>query len=478
MAGSSPQAALGRIFISYRREETAYPAGWLYDRLADRFGGGQVFKDVDSIELGDDFVEVITRAVGSCDVLLALIGDEWLTITDAHGRRRLDDPDDFVRLEIEAALTRNVRVIPILVDGASMPRADELPDSLARLVRRQALELSPARFDFDSGRLLKVLDRTLAEVRATQQEAASTKAPPAKAPDPRTTEPPKAPEQPEQVERSPTPSIPAAVPATPAAAQPPSDLGKSPGKQRRLSTRARVLAGAGVGVVLILLIVAIAANSGTTTPPTGAVITTPLPTGKVIFQDNFSRRAYGWEDEGKRPIGGYGGYYKNGAYRFYLEPVSGGSSEGSPPLKKSGLFPSAPPKLRVDVKARRLAGDPDTGYGIACRAAGANSYLFVIGDGYISIAKSLDHDPYYTALKDAAPAIDINASNRLQAVCSSEEGQRAVHLVFWVNGRVVAEATDTKDPLLTGTVGVFVATGPDAKTAVEAEFDDFAVRQI
>jgi TIR domain len=160
----SPPAAPGRIFISYRREETAYAAGWLFDRLADRFGGGQVFKDVDSIQLGDDFVEVITNAVGSCDVLLALIGEEWLTITDDQGRRRLDDPDDFVRLEIEAALTRKVRVIPILVDGARMPRADELPSGLARLVRRQALELSPARFDFDTGRLLKVLDRTLVEV--------------------------------------------------------------------------------------------------------------------------------------------------------------------------------------------------------------------------------------------------------------------------------------------------------------------------
>jgi len=152
----------GRIFISYRREETAYPAGWLYDRLADRYGGGQVFKDVDSIQLGDDFVEVITRAVGSCDVLLALIGDRWLTITDQDGRRRLDDPADFVRVEIEAALTRNVRVIPILVDGARMPRVAELPRSLAKLVRRQALELSPARFDFDTGRLFKVLNTTLA----------------------------------------------------------------------------------------------------------------------------------------------------------------------------------------------------------------------------------------------------------------------------------------------------------------------------
>jgi hypothetical protein len=177
MAASTP-AVPGRIFISYRREETAYPAGWLFDRLADRFGGSQVFKDVDSIEPGDDFVEVITRAVGSCDVLLALIGDEWLTITDQHGRRRLDNPEDFVRLEIEAALERDVRVIPILIDGARMPTAEELPGNLARLVRRQALELSPSRFDSDLGRLLRVLDRTLTEVQAPPKPPPERRAPP------------------------------------------------------------------------------------------------------------------------------------------------------------------------------------------------------------------------------------------------------------------------------------------------------------
>jgi hypothetical protein len=111
---------------------------------------------------------VIHNAVGSCDVLLALIGEHWMTITDEHGRRRLDNPDDFVRLEIEAALVRKVRVIPILVEGATMPRADELPSSLATLVRRQALELSPTRFSSDTSRLLKVLDRVLAEVQAQQ----------------------------------------------------------------------------------------------------------------------------------------------------------------------------------------------------------------------------------------------------------------------------------------------------------------------
>jgi hypothetical protein len=213
MAGSIP-AASGRIFMSYRREDTAYPAGWLYDRLADRYGGEQIFKDIDSIELGDDFVEVITAAVGSCDVLLALIGEEWVTITDEHGRRRLDNPDDFVRLEIEAALSRRVRVIPILVDGARMPRADELPGSLVRLVRRHALELSPSRFNFDTSRLLNVLDRTLAVVRTEQDDAASMREPAEKTPDPRTTQLPKAPERREQVEPSPTPGPPPATPAT------------------------------------------------------------------------------------------------------------------------------------------------------------------------------------------------------------------------------------------------------------------------
>jgi hypothetical protein len=161
--GGSAGNVPGRIFMSYRRDETAYPAAWLFDRLARRFGRDQVFKDVDSIEPGDDFAEVITTAVESCDVLLALIGRQWLTIANQNGRRRLDDPGDFVRLEIEAALARNVRVIPILVDGARMPRAEDLPPSLAKLTRSQALELSPAGFDSGTQRLLRVLARSVAE---------------------------------------------------------------------------------------------------------------------------------------------------------------------------------------------------------------------------------------------------------------------------------------------------------------------------
>jgi len=146
-----------RIFISYRREDAAYPAGWLFDRLLDEYGAGQVFKDVDSIELGDNFAERIQEAVKKCSVFLAVIGPRWLVVTDQHGNRRLDDPDDFVRLEVEEALVRNIPVIPILVDGARMPGRAELPGALQNLTFRHALELNSHRFGSDFARLLEAL---------------------------------------------------------------------------------------------------------------------------------------------------------------------------------------------------------------------------------------------------------------------------------------------------------------------------------
>jgi glycerophosphoryl diester phosphodiesterase len=166
---SMEKGEAGRVFISYRRQETAWPARELYDVLVAELGPDRVFKDVDNIEPGDDFVERIQSAVGSCQVLLALIGPQWLTITDARGERRLDDPQDFVRLEVETALNRDdVRVIPILVDNAKMPTAQELPAGLAALSRRQAVEINPV--SFDTRRLLKVLNDTLSDARREPTE--------------------------------------------------------------------------------------------------------------------------------------------------------------------------------------------------------------------------------------------------------------------------------------------------------------------
>jgi hypothetical protein len=430
---ASPPSAPGRIFISYRREETAYPAGWLYDRLVERFGSGQVFKDVDSIQLGDDFVEVITGAVGSCDVLLALIGKQWLTVTDGQGRRRLDDPEDFVRLEIEAALARDVRVIPILVDEARMPPASELPGSLAGLVRRQALELSPARFDFDTGRLLRVLDATLAEVRAGQ--------------------------------------------ATPDA--PPSPAPPAPAAPRRRSRRAWVLAGAGVAVTLVLVAVLVA-DADTTPGPTGAattatrtvspasVTTTPPAVYEAVFRDSFSSRAGGWK-------GDEGAAYADGAYRISAPPSPGGGGAGSLATKSSRVYPSAPPRIRISVQARRLpASDRSMGFGILCRGTGEDAYVLMISDDY---AKIEQWGSSYKLLKEASARVDPDARNELRAVCSGGSGRQPVRLELWVNGRKVVATTDREDPIAPAAVGLAVGTDKTTRPSV-AEFDDFVVEQV
>jgi hypothetical protein len=151
----------GGIFISYRREETAAYAGRLYDRLSDRFGEERVFMDVDSIAIGVDFARAVIDAVSRCDILLALIGREWSSVTDSNGKRRIDNPDDFVRVEIETALQRDIRVVPVLVEAAILPQADDLPPSLRALTRRQALELSHAGFRSEVTRLVAAVDQVL-----------------------------------------------------------------------------------------------------------------------------------------------------------------------------------------------------------------------------------------------------------------------------------------------------------------------------
>jgi TIR domain len=155
---------MARIFISYRRDDSGGWAGRLYDRLSQHFGQENVFMDI-TIEPGLDFVEVIEQAVGSCDALIAVIGKQWLAITDDGGLRRLDHPEDFVRLEIAAALARNIRVIPALVEGARMPLPTDLPDGLQLLARRNAHDISDRRFHYDVDQLIGVLDRVLGTVK-------------------------------------------------------------------------------------------------------------------------------------------------------------------------------------------------------------------------------------------------------------------------------------------------------------------------
>jgi curved DNA-binding protein CbpA len=162
--------AVKMIFLCYRREDSAGHAGRLFDRLSARFGGDRVFMDVSTIEPGEDFVDAIQRTVGACDVQLVLIGRRWLTVTDEYRRPRLENPEDFVRLEISAALERQIRVIPVLVGRAAMPQSSELPQPLAPLTRRSAFELSDAAFHNDADRLIAAIDKVLSSTKEASRQ--------------------------------------------------------------------------------------------------------------------------------------------------------------------------------------------------------------------------------------------------------------------------------------------------------------------
>jgi TIR domain len=167
--GPSAPASISapKIFICYRREETAAYAGRLYDAVSDRYGEENVFMDLD-LGPGIDFVERITQAVGSCHVLLVVMGPKWATVQDQDGEVRITDPEDYVRLEVETGLRRaDVTLIPVLVGGATMPRREKLPAEIRALTRRNALELSDARWRYDVGRLTAALDQLLAELTGT-----------------------------------------------------------------------------------------------------------------------------------------------------------------------------------------------------------------------------------------------------------------------------------------------------------------------
>lgn len=171
---------MAKIFINYRRKDSAPYAGRLYDRLAGHFGHDHVFMDIDQIEPGEVFDQVIEDKLAAVQAAVVLIGEHWLDIADANGQRRLDDPDDWVRLEIAAVLERGIRVIPVLVGGATMPKSTQLPECLVPLTRRQAIEITDHRFHADTDKLIKALEKIVG------------------VPVPPKFEPPKKPEEPEK----------------------------------------------------------------------------------------------------------------------------------------------------------------------------------------------------------------------------------------------------------------------------------------
>jgi hypothetical protein len=202
---------MSRIFISYRRDDTSGHVLYLYDKLAERFGRQSIFRDIDTIPPGADFVEYIQKAINSCTVVLVLIGKQWLTLQDKYGRRRIDDPYDFVRLEIRAALERpGIVTIPVLVGGVGFPRADDLPPDLHPLTRRNAQEISDRNFHHDVEELIRGLEYAMGMMDSEDYFASPLPISPRDAPQPKAAAPPP--------QRAPESKKPKTIPPPPAQA--------------------------------------------------------------------------------------------------------------------------------------------------------------------------------------------------------------------------------------------------------------------
>ena len=154
----------GMIFINYGRGEDSGFVQALLSRLEQAFSSDQLFIDIDSIEPGVDFVRVLDEQVAKCDILLAVIGKGWINARDETNARRLDNPEDFVRIEIASALAQDKRVIPVLVGDARMPRSDELPETLKPLVKRGGVRLTHERFRADTNGFIDALSKALEKI--------------------------------------------------------------------------------------------------------------------------------------------------------------------------------------------------------------------------------------------------------------------------------------------------------------------------
>jgi len=182
------------IFISYRRKESAGVSGRMFDRLSQHFGAGTVFMDIDSIPIGQDYREHIDATLAHCDLVLAVVGPQWAGPREG-GRRRIDDPTDLVRLELEGGLRRKIPVVPVLIENAAMPAPEELPEALRSFAYRNAAEVDSGKdFHVHMDRLIRAIEKVVARQPAAAAEPPSPSVsppPPQEAEAPRSAPPPR-----------------------------------------------------------------------------------------------------------------------------------------------------------------------------------------------------------------------------------------------------------------------------------------------
>jgi hypothetical protein len=462
----------GRIFISYRRADTANQAGWLADRLVAQYGRNQVVKDVDSIQLGNDFADVIAAAVTSCNVLLALIGHQWLAAAPGG--------DDYVRVEIESALTRGVQVIPVLVDGARMPTAAELPPSLALLAQRAPLSLGAANPEGDVSRITQVLDQNIAERQGTETSMAVN--------------------QPTVTGMAPSWGRPVVQGGQPQPGQwmpgqtPPP--GPAPTRQMRRRPRTWVIAAAAVVAAVVVAVIVIpggshpaspsaasssstaSANAGKGSAPKPSNSASPSASAKLLVADDFSTNKVGWVDDAHASAGAYTG----GAYKLSVTGYNGQNELARPDSAGSGLSGVTPLNLDASVDVRTLSGAAQGyGLGLAFRGDGnGDLYAFLIEDHAVAIQKWVGNGAKITG--EPAPVsvsdLQVGSSGRLRAVAETIDGGQAVHLELWLNGKKLVDYTDRDNPYTRGYMGLYVESISDSPSTAAAEFDNFTASQI
>jgi hypothetical protein len=459
----------GRVFISYRRADTAQAASWLFNRMTEHFGQQQVIKDVDPAPYGGNLPQAIGAAVASCDVLILMIGPHWMAVTGEG----LHDPNDYVRLAMEAALARGILVVPVTVDGARMPVHGELPPSLASMAGQPAFQISMNNFDAESGQLIRVLDQSITERQATQL---------APSPGANTFPGPQAAATP----------VPAPLPYSTKPMPP----------RRRFGTRAIVLSAAGVVVIAAGAFFVFQTPGGHPEPPVSTSSsaaaspvssqrgsTAPKATtspslasgasagGKVILTDDFSSQANGWTDDAHQAAGAYTG----SAYRLSVTGANGVSEIARPVNAAHGLAEMTALNLSASVDVHKLSGAPQGyGLGIAIRSnGGGDVYAFLVEDNAVAIQKWTGGGAEVSDSPDPVPAtLNPSTPDRLQAVCQTIDGGQAVHLELWLNGKKMVDYTDRNQPYTKGYMGLYVESISDASSTAGAEFDNFTTSQL
>jgi hypothetical protein len=455
----------GRVFISYRRADTAQAASWLFNRMTEHFGQQHVIKDVDPAPYGGHLPPAIGAAVASCDVLILMIGPHWMAVTGEG----LHDPNDYVRLAMEAALARGILVIPVTVDGARMPMHGELPPSLASMAGQPAFAISMSNFDAQSGQLLRILDQSITERQATQL---------APAPGPGT-----------------FPGAPAAATPVP---PPLPYLTKPLPPRRRFGTRAIVLSAAGVVVIAAAAFFVFQTPGGHPAPAASAsssasaassqrgstapkATTSASPAGggsaNVILTDDFSSQANGWTDDAHQNAGAYTG----STYRLSVTGANGVSEIARPMNAAHGLAEMTPLNLSATVDVHKLSGAPQGyGLGIAIRSnGGGDVYAFLVEDHAVAIQKWTGGGAEVSDSPDPVPAtLNPSTPDRLQAVCQTVNGGQAVHLELWLNGKKLVDYIDHDHPYTKGYLGLYVESISDASSTAGAEFDNFTASRL